>query len=131
MGSRMAKRSISQLLLGFWLPAVLCAALVLFVGSRPNLKPPLSFANSDKLAHIAEYMVLGLMLTRAVRASGPAPLPAALIAVSLGILVGTTDELTQAHVPGRSCSGFDLLADAIGLALAPLAIRAFTRAREA
>ena len=131
MGSRMANRSISQLLIGFWLPAVLCAALVLFVGSRPNLKPPLSFANSDKLAHIAEYMVLGLMLTRAVRASGPALLPSALVAVSLGILVGTTDELTQAHVPGRSCSGFDLLADAIGLALAPLAILAFTRAREA
>lgn len=127
----MAKRSISQLLIKFWLPALLCAAGVLFVGSRPNLKPPISFSNSDKVAHIAEYMVLGLMLTRATMATWKARVPAALVAVSLGLLVGTTDELNQAHVPGRSCSGFDLMADAVGLVLAPLAIRAVARAREA
>lgn len=127
----MVKRSISQLLIKFWLPALLCAAGVLFVGSRPNLKPPISFSNSDKVAHVSEYMVLGLMLTRATMATWKAKVPAALLAVSLGLLVGTTDELTQAHVPGRSCSGFDLMADAVGLVLAPLAIRAFARAREA
>ena len=127
----MAKRSISQLLIRFWLPALLCAAGVLFVGSRPNLKPPISFSNSDKVAHVTEYMVLGLMLTRAALATWKARMPAALLAVTLGLLVGTTDELTQAHVPGRSCSGFDLMADAVGLVLAPWAIRAFNRAREA
>ena len=127
----MAKRSISQLFIKFWLPALLCVAGVLFVGSRPNLTPPISFSNSDKVAHIAEYLVLGLMLTRATLATWKPRVPAALVAVSLGLLVGTTDELTQAHVPGRSCSGFDLMADAVGLVLAPLAIRAFTRAREA
>ena len=127
----MAKRSISQLLIKFWLPALLCAAGVLFLGSRPNLRPPISFSNSDKLVHIAEYCFLGLMLTRATRATWKPRVPAALVAVSLGLLVGTTDELNQAHVPGRSCSGFDLMADAVGLVLAPLAIRAFARARGA
>ena len=130
MGSRMARRSITQLLLGFWLPAILWTALVLFTGSRPHLRPPVSFAFSDKVAHICEYFVLGLLMTRAMRATWSARLPAALAALCLGLAIGTTDELTQAHVPGRTASAFDLIADAVGLALAPLAIRAFARARE-
>jgi VanZ family protein len=35
--------------------------------------------------------------------------------------------LNQSRVPGRSCDVFDLLADTVGLALAPLVVRAFTR----
>ena len=124
MGRRTADRSASNLLLSFWLPAVLYAAVVLFVGSLPNLHPPFSFSNSDKLMHVFEYLVLGLLLTRATRATWRAPVPAALLALCLGIAVGTTDEWHQASVPGRSSSAFDLMADTLGLALAPFALRA-------
>lgn len=127
MGRRAPERSISNLLLSFWLPALLYAALVLFIGSRPHLHPPISFLGADKVAHTAMYLGLGLLLTRATRATWKSPLPAALLAVCLGILVGTGDELNQAHVPGRSCDVFDLMADTAGLALAPLVVRAFTR----
>ena len=127
MGRRAPERSISNLLLSFWLPAVLYAALVLFIGSRPNLRPPVSFLGADKVAHLGMYLVLGLLLTRAARATWKSPLPAALVALCLGLTVGTGDELNQAHVPGRSADAFDLMADTVGLVLAPLVVRAFTR----
>ena len=127
MGRRTAERSIPNLLLSFWLPAVLCAAVVLFIGSRPNLKSPVSFFGADKVAHLGMYLGLGLLLTRACRATWTSRLPAALLALCLGIVVGTSDELNQAHVPGRSSSAFDLMADTVGLLLAPLIVRAFTR----
>ena len=76
MGRRTADRSASNLLLSFWLPAVLYAAVVLAVGSLPNLHPPFSFSNSYKLIHVFEYLVLGLLLTRATRATWRAPVPA-------------------------------------------------------
>ena len=127
MGRRRVERSISSLLLSFWLPAVLYALVVLFIGSRAHLRSPMSFFGADKVAHVLLYLGLGLLLTRASRASGVAALPAALLAVCLGIVVGTTDELNQAHVPGRSADAFDLLADTLGVGLAPLVVRAFAR----
>jgi len=93
MGRQTAERSSLKLLLHFWLPALAYAAMVLFVGSRPNLRPPLSFENADKVLHILEYFGLGLFLTRAARATWVAAVPAALLALCVGILVGTCDEL--------------------------------------
>jgi VanZ family protein len=127
MSLRTAERTLATLLLRFWLPAAAYAALVLFVGSRPHLRPPIAFAMSDKVMHALEYLGLGVLLMRAARATWGAKLPAALVALCLGIMIGTYDELQQAHVPGRSSSGFDLMADAVGVALAPLVIRAFVR----
>jgi VanZ family protein len=129
MPRRTAEPTASRLLVAYWLPAALCAAAVLFLGSRPNLKPPVSFPFVDKLLHMSEYGVLGILLTRAVRASWDAATPAALAALCLGVAIGTADEVHQAQVPGRSSDAFDLLADTAGLALAPFAMRAFTRAR--
>lgn len=127
MGRQTAERTVPRLLLRFWLPAAAYVAMVLFVGSRPNLRPPLSFENADKVLHILEYFGLGLFLTRAARATWVAAVPAALLALCVGILVGTCDELQQAHVPGRSASAFDLMADTVGLGLAPFVLRAFAR----
>src|SRR5262245_24962770 len=127
MGVRTADRTFPIVMIRYWLPAIAYAALVLFIGSRPHLRPPVSFFGADKVMHGIEYLGLGLLLTRAARATWRARVPAALVALCLGIMVGTYDELQQAHVPGRSSSGFDLMADAVGVALAPLALRAFGR----
>jgi len=127
--ARTAEPTASRLLLAYWLPAAVCAAGVLFIGSRPNLKPPVEFPFVDKFGHAGMYGVLGVMLTRAMRASWDAAGPAALAALCIGVAIGTADELHQAHVPGRSSDAFDLLADTVGLALAPLAMRAVARVR--
>jgi len=129
MGRRTAEPTAARLLVAFWLPAALYAAMVLFIGSRPNLKPPVDLPFADKLLHASEYAVLGVLLTRAVRASWNAAAPAMFAALCIGIAVGTADELNQAHVAGRSADAFDLAADTAGLGLGALALRAFTRER--
>ena len=73
--------------------------------------------------------MLGLLLARVIRASSPLarPLVAALVAISCGILVGTSDEYLQSFIPGRESSAFDLMADTAGVALAQVLYRARVR----
>jgi VanZ family protein len=117
------------LFLRFWLPVLAYVTIIVVLSAQPHLEPPIKFANSDKFYHLAEYFALGVLLARAIRATMRLPLPAvaALMALSLGILVGTGDEFFQSYVPGRQSSAFDLLADTAGLALAQLAYLAFAR----
>jgi VanZ family protein len=105
-----------------WLPVLAYVAMIFFLSAQPNLKPPVQFENSDKLYHLAEYGGLGLLLARAMRVSGRfrTTLQVGLAALCLGIVVATCDELFQSTVPGRESSGFDLMADTIGLAIAQL-----------
>ncbi len=116
------------LFIGYWLPVLVYATLVLVVGGQANLQPPVRFVNADKLYHVLEYAVLGFLLARALRATLRVRIAvmAAVMAVGLGGLVGLTDELHQRFVPGRECSALDLVADLAGLMLAQLAF-VFTR----
>lgn len=104
----------------YWLPVLGYLALVQFVGARPDFQVPPLFPNVDKLVHVIEYLILGVLLVRAVRGglTGPLPLQAALIAVGLGLCVGASDEFVQSFVPNRMSSVNDLLADATGLLFA-------------
>ena len=61
-----------------------------------------------KLAHTAEYAVLGALLVRATGRSG--------IALALGTLYAVTDELHQTFVAGRSGRPLDVAIDAVGVA---------------
>ena len=114
------RSSILRLLAAYWLPAALYVALILMVSSKPFLAPPIRFPYVDKVAHLAEYGVLGLLLARALRASAPGSrgLARAAWAVAGGILVGAGDEWFQSFVPGRESSLLDVAADTLGAALA-------------
>ena len=107
----------------YWLPVLVYVAVIFSLSAQPNLKPPLPFPNSDKLLHLLEYGVLGLLLTRALRARLPArrPLAVAVVALALGSAVGAADETFQRSVPGRQSSAFDWAADTAGVALAQAA----------
>ena len=113
----------------YWLPVLLYVTMMLALSSRPYLTPPFEFKFGDKVLHVLEYFVLGILFVRALRATMRIPLPlvAALAALAFGIVVGTGEEYLQSFVPGRVSSPFDLLADTVGLALAQIVYLAFTR----
>src|SRR5437868_3812133 len=90
-----------QRFLRYWLPVLVYITVIIAVSAQANLQPPVHFENSDKFFHVFEYMLLGILLARAVWGSRVGrPLAIALIAVSLGIVVGTSDEYFQSFIPG-------------------------------
>lgn len=117
------------LFMRYWLPVLIYITGIIALSSRENLQPPVQFFLSDKVYHLFEYLVLGVLLVRALRASFriAQPLVGALIAISIGIVIGTGDELFQSTIPGRETSGFDLLADTAGVTLAQLIVLVLKR----
>jgi VanZ family protein len=102
----------------WWFATAAYAALILFVGSRPNLQSPITFPMWDKLAHLGEYGLFGLLGYMAYARAGR-PILGRMAAVALaGACVGIADETIQRHIPGRQSSIWDLAADVAGLLLA-------------
>jgi VanZ family protein len=95
--------------LRLWLPVVLWAALIFTLSSIPDLGTGLGGWDLllRKLAHAAEYAVLGLLLLRA--------LGRALPAVAVGIVYAVTDEVHQSFVAGRYGAAYDVLVDGVGV----------------
>jgi len=65
-----------------------------------------------KLAHTAEYAVLGLLLVRALGRPG--------LAVALGALYAASDEVHQSFVRGRHGAWYDVLIDTFGITIGVL-----------
>ena len=107
--------------LRYWLPVLAYVALIFTLSSLHGDKVPSGFPFMDKAAHILEYSLLGLLVGRAIRftlgGAGPRGL-AALLAISLGALVGLLDELYQARVPGRMSDAGDWFTDVAAVAAA-------------
>ncbi len=93
------------------------------------IEPPLPFENFDKLYHLLEYGVLGLLLVRALRAGARLTAATGAAAVVLGVLIGGADEFFQRGIPGRRSSALDWITDAAGVLLALLLYARLTRAR--
>lgn len=75
-----------------------------------------AWIEADKAVHTTLFALLTLLLRWPSRIrSGRA---AAALALALGTTWGVVDELHQAFVPGRSTDALDLVADAIGAAIA-------------
>ena len=103
--------------LRLWAPVVLWAAVIFAFSSVPDLGTGLGTWDLvlRKLAHAAEYAVLGALLLRALRHE--------YAALAAGIAYAITDEVHQYFVPGRVGSPLDVLVDAVGVALGVLAWR--------
>jgi VanZ family protein len=95
--------------LSAWLPVVAWAALIFTLSSIPDLGTGLGGWDLllRKIAHAAEYAVLGALLLRAVGRELPA--------AAIGIAYAATDEAHQAFVPGRHGAALDVLVDAVGV----------------
>jgi VanZ family protein len=94
-----------------WLPVVVWAAAIFAFSSIPGLATGLGTWDLvlRKLAHAAEFGVLGILLFRATgRAS---------VAFLLASAYAVTDEVHQHFVEGRLGSPVDWLIDAAGVAI--------------
>jgi VanZ family protein len=107
-------------LLSLWLP-VLAWLGVSFTASAQSDVGVLGRI-PDWITHGAEYLVLGLLLCRALAGGFRARLtPAtAALAVTLGTAWGVSDEWHQSFVPARDASAADVAKDFGGCTLAAL-----------
>jgi VanZ family protein len=113
-----------------WLPVVAWAALIFTLSSIPDLGTGLGGWDLvlRKAAHVAEYVVLGALLARAITTAPPFPRVNAVVwAWAIGTAYAASDELHQHFVPGRQASGFDIALDAAGVAVGVLVIRLASR----
>ncbi len=110
--------------IGSWLFAAAYVGLIFSLSSIPgsDLPAPFAIPHLDKVAHLLEYSLLGLLLGRAIRFTLRGRRPAAAVGLTLlaGGAVGALDELYQRRIPGRSCDIRDWIVDvaAVGLSLA-------------
>ena len=80
--------------------------LRVLVGAEPSTELGTWDTILRKLAHVAEYAILGVLLARAT--------PPPLVAVALAGLYAVTDELHQTFVEGRHGSPLDVGIDTLG-----------------
>ncbi|HUP33078.1 MAG TPA: VanZ family protein [Gaiellaceae bacterium] len=97
--------------LRLWAPVVLWAAVIFALSSVSDLGTGLGTWDLvlRKLAHAAEFALLGALLLRA--------LGNARAAVALGVAYAVSDELHQHFVPGRLGSPIDVAIDSVGVGL--------------
>jgi hypothetical protein len=105
-----------------WLFVAAYVALIFILSAQPGLSIPGSWQYRDKVAHIIEYGLLGMLVWAAARATWPTQKPvnrAVLVLLAVSAL-GAGDEMFQAGIPGRESSAYDWLADTTGALLAQL-----------
>ena len=112
-------------------PVVLAAGYVLLifvVSSIPSLTAPgPEFVPKDKIAHFAEYFILGVLLFKGIGWTvSPSRAATFGFLLAVGASIGALDELYQSFVPGRMMSVYDWYVDAAGVAIGA-GIFVFTR----
>ena len=95
-------------------------SLIWIVSSIPSDElPGIKIVSADKLAHIAVYLVLGLLVNSWIKELSLSRRWMNLIYAVL-ILLASLDEQHQELIRGRTVSIYDLLANCTGIALAYL-----------
>ncbi len=122
VGARAYHRTVSGSFVRNWLPVLAWAALIFAFSSVPDLGTGLGGWDLvlRKIAHVAEYAILGALLARATGRTG--------LAFGLGTLYAISDELHQSFVPGRVGAPLDVAVDAVGVAIG-VALWQLARAR--
>ena len=110
--------------LKYWLPVLAYVGLIFSLSSLQSAGPSF-FRWQDKVEHLVEYGLFGLLLVRAFRhaAAGRGGLVPALAAVSAGSLVGAADEIYQRTVPGRTADFRDWATDTVAVLAVVLVLR--------
>jgi VanZ family protein len=97
-------------ILVLWAPVLLWAAVIFVLSAIPSLGTGLGTWDLvlRKLAHAAEFAILGALLVRATGSDA--------VAFALGVAYAVSDEIHQTFVPGRAGAVLDVGIDALGVA---------------
>ena len=108
-----------------WLPVALYALVIFMASAFPQPEMPITFWSFDKILHLAEYGLFGILLSRAIKGTAPGInlKRLCLLVTIIALGYGVTDEFHQLLVPGRMFSGWDMLSDGFGGFLGALLIR--------
>jgi VanZ family protein len=101
----------------FWVPLVAWLLVIHNFSATPATDlPKVGIPFDDKIFHMVEYFVLGVLLIRAFDKSDfkVSLAKLAILAIIIAACYGGLDELYQRTRPDRSCDFFDFLADSIG-----------------
>ena len=94
--------------------------LILGVSSLPGENIPKSWLLSfDKLIHLIEYFILGILLMKSMKNVSTKML---IVVIPFGIFFGIIDEYLQSFISGRFSSALDVLADTIGVVIGSLLV---------
>jgi VanZ family protein len=115
---------VFRTILIFWVPLIAWLLVIHNFSATPSADlPKVGIPFADKIFHMVEYFVLGVLLIRAFDKSDfkVSLAKLAILAIIISICYGGLDELYQRTRPDRSCDIFDFLADGLG-ALAGIVI---------
>lgn len=102
--------------MNYWLPVGLYAGLIFYFSSLQHPEDFLPITVWDKLAHVVEYAILGILSYRAFVNTGSVwgTRHAMLLTILFSVAYGLTDELHQLFVPNRQADLVDVFADSLG-----------------
>ena len=108
----------------FWVPLIAWLLVIHNFSATPSADlPKVGIPFADKIFHMVEYFVLGVLLIRAFDKTDfkVSLAKLAILAIIIALCYGGLDELYQRTRPDRSCEMLDFLADSLG-ALAGIVI---------
>lgn len=111
--------------LWYWGPVGCYAGLIFYLSSQSELSDTLPLfleRLGDKVHHMVEYGVFGVLWYRAFRFAGGrwSAVRAVVLAIVASTLYGGMDEVHQYFVPMRQADAWDVAADAAGAIVAAL-----------
>lgn len=118
-----------------WLLVLAVAAVVLYATVRPppsgfgDMGGPLGLVGLDKWLHALGFGCLAAAIAYALVGRGWTAAAVGLAAFSLAVGYGASIEWLQRSIPSHHADAFDVMADAVGAAVALLAWRVAARLR--
>jgi VanZ family protein len=109
-----------------WIKVIAWMAVIFVVSSIPKSSiPKVKIFEFDKIFHMAEFLILAVLLSRAIGASfsNISFMKTAILAIIVSAFYAVFDEWHQKFIPGRVPDIFDFIVDFIGASIGVLIYR--------
>jgi VanZ family protein len=104
-----------------WLPIIIYCSIIFYLSSGPSPEVIPDYPYIDKLLHIIEYSILGLLFMRAAyNYEFGSQKKLLFLSILFTTLYGISDELHQYFVPYRFSDIMDIAADLVGATIGSL-----------